>query len=98
MLVGMNVNPLFLSSVEKEMVVEVTLNSGGCSIVDSTRVLVKGAGAFHGGLQDGFTRTCLPPVILVQPYVGDNQCVTAAKALELKVVAEGTGIVYQWEK
>uniref|UniRef100_UPI00203B7E2D immunoglobulin domain-containing protein n=1 Tax=Odoribacter lunatus TaxID=2941335 RepID=UPI00203B7E2D len=95
---GMNINPLTLPSVEKDMVVEVTLSANGCSATDSTIIQVKGAGSFHGGLQDGFTRTCLPPVILAQPYAGENQCVTAAKSLELKVVAEGTGIAYQWEK
>jgi len=96
--VGMNMNPFTLSSVDHDMVVEVTLMAEGCSATDSTRVLVKGAGAFHGGLQDGFTSTCLPPVILVQPDAGTNQCVSAAKSLELHVVAEGSGIKYQWEK
>lgn len=90
------VNPLQIQP-KSDMEITVKYTAGGCSATGKSRLLIKGAGSYRGGNDDGFSTTCLPPVIIAQHGIEREQCVSL-DSTELVVVAEGTNIRYQWQK
>ena len=89
-------NPLVLTP-RSAVDIDVKYTSGGCLATGMTRVLIKGAGSYRGGNDDGFATTCLPPVIISQHGIEREQCVSL-DSTQLVVVAEGTNIRYEWQK
>lgn len=92
-----NGNPMVIRGISKSMVVSVDYKSGNCSVSDSIHINVKGAQAFRGGYNDGYTRTCQPPLILQQKGMNRDQCI-AEENSSLQIIAEGTRIKYEWQK
>lgn len=91
-----SVNPLQIKP-SKDMEISVKYTAGGCVASAKTRLLVKGNGSFRGGYDDGFSTTCLPPVIISQHGIVAEQCVSL-DSTELVVVAEGTNVRYEWQR
>lgn len=91
-------NPLNLQNAKSDMTIVVKYTSGSCVATDTLTFRTKGVAAFVGGDDDGYTANCVPPVILEQKGVIHESCASLGDTAELRVIAEGTAIEYEWQK
>lgn len=89
-------NPLTFTAPASDMLVRVTCDFGErCLATDSTWVYIHDKTVFHGGDNDGFDRTQIPPA-LTKPRLPESLC-TLADTVSFETGAIGSDLRYQWE-
>lgn len=74
----------------------VRTNDKGCEAVDSCRVLIRSNYGYMTGVNDGFTQSCVKPVIVESSPAEVAGC--TADVLEIGITAEATKAIYVWQK
>lgn len=90
-----DINPFVYPDIRQTMEVKVKMLNEGCEASDECKVYVKRGRGYQGGMQDGFDRSCNPPVILEQ---NRSEASCLATGAELWVKAEGSSLEYVWQK
>lgn len=90
-----DLNPFVYPSIRETMEVSVRMVNEGCEASDKCIVYVKRGRANQGGVQDGFDRSCNPPLIVEQ---NRSEASCLATGAELWVKAEGSSLKYIWQK
>lgn len=90
-----DINPFVYPDIRETMEVSVKMLNEGCEASDRCKVYVKRGRGYQGGAQDGFDRSCNPPVILEQ---NRSEASCLATGAELWVKAEGSSLKYIWQK
>lgn len=90
-----DINPFVYPSIRETMEVSVKMVNEGCEASDKCKVYVKRGRGNQGGEQDGFDRSCNPPLILEQ---NRSEASCLATGAELWVKAEGSALKYIWQK
>lgn len=89
-------NPLIFTAPASDMLVRVNCDFGEhCLATDSTWIYIHDKTVFHGGDNDGFDRTQIPPA-LTKPRLPELFC-TLADTVSFEIGAMGSDLCYQWE-
>lgn len=97
-------NPLTINNIQQNIEKAwVTVKFGDCEASDSTYFKMKVGVSFLGGIDDGFTASCLDPTILEtfgQKKLACQENVEnpVADSVILRIVYEGSDIEFHWEK
>lgn len=90
-----DINPFVYPSIRETMEVSVKMVNEGCEASDKCKVYVKRGRGNQGGAQDGFDRSCNPPLILEQ---NRSEASCLATGAQLWVKADGSSLKYIWQK